>query len=38
MNKCDICNKEHPNLTESTDFDYDIGTYDILVCPNCLRP
>jgi hypothetical protein len=38
MNKCDICNKQNSNLIESFDFDYEVGYYDVLVCPNCLRP
>jgi hypothetical protein len=38
MNKCDICNKQKPNLIESMDFDDQIGSYDVLVCQDCLKP
>lgn len=37
MNNCDICGKQNNNLIESFDYDDQIGQYEVLVCPNCLK-
>jgi hypothetical protein len=38
MDKCDICDKEKPNLIESFDYDSEIGQYNVLVCADCSKP
>lgn len=37
MEKCDVCHKFKATLIESTDYSLDIGTYDILVCTECIN-